>query len=95
VGARSDRDGGLTDIGRIVLDAWVFGILPETDDCAGWDASRIDQLYARVSEAWEPYGRLPSRLPPALRQRHTHLYAQAVQQAREQGWNPELGDDDN
>ncbi len=40
------------------------------------------------------YAGLPSRLPPDLQQRHTDLYAQATQSAREKGWNPELGDDE-
>ncbi len=39
------QDGhGITVLGRIVLDAWVFGLLPRDEDCAGWDMARIQQL---------------------------------------------------
>ena len=57
-----------------------------------WTGSRL--VYEKVCTAWEPYGSLASRLPPELRERHAHIYAAAIQRAREQGWNPELGDED-
>jgi hypothetical protein len=41
-----------------------------------------------------PYGLLASRLPPELRERHARIYAAAVVRAREEGWNPELDDED-
>lgn len=28
---------GITMLGRIVLDAWLFGLIPREEDCAGWD----------------------------------------------------------
>jgi hypothetical protein len=74
---------GLSPTGNIIRDAWVFGILPESET-----------IYERVSTAWEPFGSLASRLPPELRERHARIYSEAIQRAREQGWNPELGDDD-
>jgi len=37
---------------------------------------------------------LPRRLPPDLRQRHKAFYDRAMQSAREEGWDPELGDDE-
>ena len=52
VGIDQDENGGLTHIGRIVLDAWVFGILPESEKCAGWDAAQIQNLYEKVYSAW-------------------------------------------
>lgn len=85
---------GITMLGRIVLDAWVFELLPKTEDCAGWDLPRMQQLMQQVNERWDEYGTLPSRLPPELRERHTELYAWATTRARERGWDPELGDDD-
>ena len=39
VGIDQDKDGGLTNLGRIVRDAWVFGILPETETCSGWSSA--------------------------------------------------------
>lgn len=93
-GIHNDRFGGMTDIGRIIRDAWVFGLLPETETCEGWDYGRIESLYDRVHTAWAPYGHLASRLPPELRARHERIYAAALQRARELGWSPELGEDD-
>ena len=94
VGIDKDINGGMTDTGKIIRDAWVFGLIPETETCAGWSYGRIEQLYDQVSKAWEPYGQLASKLPDDLRERHARIYATAVQGAREQGWNPELDDED-
>ncbi|MGC2165389.1 MAG: hypothetical protein WA632_05185 [Gallionella sp.] len=94
VGINQDTNGGLTHMGRIVRDAWVFGILPDAETCAGWDSARMQNLYEQVYAAWEPYAHLPSRLPDNLRERHTALYAQAITVARDNGWDAELGEDD-
>ncbi len=85
---------GMTVLSRVVLDAWLFGLLPETEDCAGWDLQRMQNLMGEVEREWDKYGNLPSRLPPELRERHTALYKMAVDRAREKGWDPELGDDE-
>ncbi len=94
VGVDRDTHGGMTHMGRVVRDAWVFGILPETESCAGWDAARMQNLYERVYAAWEPYAHLPSLLPDDLRARQARVYAAAIQAARARGWDAELGDDD-
>jgi membrane peptidoglycan carboxypeptidase len=94
VGVEKDTNAGLTHLGRMVRDAWVFGILPETETCAGWSGSEMQNLYEKVHAAWEPYAHLPSRLPDELQQRHTQIYAQAIVSAKNSGWNPELEDDD-
>jgi hypothetical protein len=94
VGVDQDTNGGLTHLGRIVFDAWVFGILQETETCAGWDSARMQKLYEQVYAAWEPYAHLPSRLPEELREKHTRLYAQAIQTARAKGWDAELDEDE-
>ena len=93
VGFNNDKHG-MTQLGRIVLDAWLFGLLPESEDCAGWDLGRMQALMDKVEKEWDKYGNLPSRLPPELRQRHAELYDRAMALARSKGWNPELGDDD-
>ncbi|HYP67984.1 MAG TPA: hypothetical protein VEP67_06970 [Thiobacillaceae bacterium] len=93
VGFRNDKHG-MTQLGRIVLDGWLFGIIPETEDCAGWDLGRMQTLMEKVEIEWDKYGNLPSRLPPELKLRHTDIYARATAVARQKGWNPELGDDD-
>ena len=94
VGIDEDKNGGLTHLGRIVRDAWVFGIIPETETCAGWSSSQMQFLYEKVHAAWEPYAHLPSRLPDDLQQRHAQIYAQAITNAKEKGWDAELDEDD-
>lgn len=94
VGLHDDSHGGMSHLGRIVRDAWTFGLLPETETCAGWSASQMQNLYEKVAQAWEPYANLPSLLPPELRARHTRIYEEAIARAKALGWNPELGEDD-
>ena len=93
-GIDKDPHGAINPTGNIIRDAWVFGIIPETETCAGWTVQGIDALYDKVSVAWQPYGNMVSNLPPELRERHQRIYAAAVRDARSLGWNPELGDDD-
>lgn len=93
-GIDQDKNNGLTHLGRIVRDAWVFGILPETETCKGWDYAKMQNLYEKVYAAWEPYAHLPSRLPEELQNKHTRIYDQAITTAKEKGWNPELNDED-
>jgi hypothetical protein len=85
---------GMTMLGRVVLDGWLFKLIPETEDCSGWNLQRMQGLMSQVEAQWDAYGNLPSRLPDDLRERHSALYARAAARAREQGWDPELGDDD-
>jgi hypothetical protein len=93
-GIDHDRYGGMTDIGKIIRDAWVFGLLPESEGCAGWDYGRLETLYDKVHQAWQQHGHLVSRLPADLRERHERIHGAAVARARELGWSVELGDDD-
>jgi len=93
-GIDKDPKGSMTPTGNIIRDAWVFGIIPETETCAGWTLQGIEALYDKVTEAWAPYGHLASRLPPSLRERHRLIYEAAVQRARAEGWIPELNDND-
>jgi len=85
---------GMTMLGRIVLDAWLFDLILRSEDCAGWDLQRMQQLMDKVNIQWDQYGNLPSRLPPEMLEKHTELYNWAAQRARERGWDPELGEDD-
>lgn len=94
VGILNDHYGGMTPTGTIIRDAWVFGLIPESETCEGWTMDRIQQLYDQVTAAWEPYGHLVSNLPPELRERHARIYEAAVRKARELGWNPDLSDED-
>ncbi len=94
VGIDKDQYGGMTPTGTIIRDAWVFGLIPESETCEGWAMAQIQQLYDRVTEAWEPYGHLVSNLPSELRERHARIYGDAVRRARELGWDPDLSDED-
>ena len=93
-GTDKDLEDGISQTGNIVRDAWVFGILPESETCTGWSIQRIFELYDKVSEAWQPYGHLASQLPDELRQRHKRIYDEAIATARSHGWNPALDDND-
>ncbi len=94
VGVHQDNNNGLTHLGRMVRDAWVLGILAESETCAGWSGEQMQNLYEKVYAAWEPYAHLPSRLPEDLQQRHTRIYDEAIAAAKKQGWSAELEDDD-
>ena len=93
-GIHRDVYGGMTDLGRIIRDAWVLGVLAESETGEGWDRAQFDDLYAKVHAAWEPYGHLASRLPPELRARHERIYNEAVKTAKDMGWSAELDDDE-
>lgn len=93
VGIDRDRYGGMTPTGNIIRDAWVFGILPEAETCAGWDYARIEKLYDQVTDARERYGHRVSNLPPDLRSRHQRIYDDAVKRARDFGWEPDMEED--
>jgi hypothetical protein len=85
---------GMTVLGRVVLDGWLFGLIPESEDCAGWDLQRMQKLMNEVQARWDEYGNLPSRLPSELRERHAQLYDKATERARQRGWDPELDEDE-
>ncbi len=90
MGLDKDRMGGMNATGNIIRDAWVFGLIPETETCAGWTVQGIEALYDKVTQAWEPYGHLASNLPPELQERHGRIYAAAVKRAKAMGWDPDL-----
>ena len=35
IGIDKDTNGGMTHLGRIVMDGWLFGFIPESETCAG------------------------------------------------------------
>ncbi len=84
-GIDEDRFDGMAEMGHVRRGCWVFGLLAEHEDCAGWDRGRIQALYDQVHQAWEEYGYLASRLPPAYRERHICIHHAAVRRAREFG----------
>lgn len=94
VGIHNDIDGGMTDTGKIIRDAWVFGLIPETETCQGWLAQGIEDLWRKVNDEWEKYHFTVRMMPEEMRERYLRIQEEAVQRARAAGWNPELGEDD-
>jgi hypothetical protein len=92
-GIDNDTYAGMTPNGNIIRDAWVFGIIPETERCIGWTRDQIQMLYDKVSAAWEPYGHMVYALPPELSQRHRRIFDEAIASARQRGWEPDMEDD--
>ena len=93
-GIKKDHFGGMTPIGTIIKDAWVFGVLPETEGCENWSHDRLQIIHDKTKTEWDKYGSMVSNLPDDLRRRHAEIYEAATKKAREMGWNPELVDDD-
>ncbi len=89
VGYQEDITYGMTSTVKIILDARVFGLIEEDENCDGWLAAGILALQEKVADAWDKSGFIPSRLPDELRERHTRIYKQAVQDARANGWDPD------
>ena len=93
-GLKNDGNGGMTHFGKMVKDGWVFGIIPDSEDCKGWDSGQMQALSDKICNEWKKYANLPSLLPDGLKQRHAKIYQDAIAYAKEHGWNPDLGDDD-
>jgi len=96
VGIDNDINGGMTSIGKIIRDAWVFELLPETETCEGWNLAGIDALLQKVNAEWDKYGCMVSQLPDELRQRHQKIHDQAISKAKSSGWSgeTETGDEE-
>jgi hypothetical protein len=88
-GIDKDPNGAMNPTGTIIRDAWVFGLIPESETCAGWNTGAIEALYEKVTQAWAPYAHIPSQLPPDLLERHQRIYAAAVERAKTLGWDPD------
>ena len=93
-GIENDDDGGMTAAGRIIRDAWVFDLIPETETCKGWNSAGIDALLQKVNAEWDKYGCLVSHLPPELAERHSRIHGAALETARSAGWSGEVETDD-
>ncbi|MES9869386.1 MAG: hypothetical protein ABW153_04950 [Sedimenticola sp.] len=96
VGINNEINGGMTPIGKIIRDAWVFGLIPETETCEKWNLAGIDSLLQKVNDEWDKYGCLVSHLPPELRERHERIHGEAMEKARAAGWSgeTETGDEE-
>lgn len=94
VGIDKDTDGGMTAAGRIIRDAWAFGIIPETETCAGWNTQRLEDLWTKTHEEWEKYGHQVNQLPGDIRERYLRIQREAFDNARKAGWDASLKDND-
>jgi hypothetical protein len=88
VGIYEDRFGGMTYLGSVVKDGWIFGLIPETETCTGWTQGAMENLADKSQKEWEKYGYRVNDLPDDLRQRHARIHAAAVDRARALGWDP-------
>lgn len=95
IGVDKDVFGGMTAIGKIIRDAWVFGLIDETETCQGWNGAGIDALLDKVNAEWDKYGCLVSHLPPELFERHQKIHNEAMEKARAAGWSGEFETDDD
>ena len=95
VGIDHDVLGGMTTIGKIIRDAWVFELIPETETCEGWNQAGIDALLDKVNVEWDKYGCLVSLLPDDLRERHQRIHDSAIADAKAAGWSGELETQDD
>lgn len=95
VGIDDDSHGGMTPTGKVIREAWIFGLLPEGEGCSGWTPAQVEALWVRVSAEWEKYGFSVAALPDDLRDRFMRIQAEALERARATGWDPEgeLGGD--
>ena len=94
IGIDKEINGGMTTIGKLIRDAWVFGIIPETETCEGWNLAGIDALLDKVNTEWDKYGCLVSHLPEDLKQRHQEIHNVAIEKANAAGWSGEVETDD-
>ena len=94
IGINNDVQGGMTTIAKIIRDAWVFGLIEETETCEGWNFAMVDALLQKVNTEWDKYGCLVSHLPEELFERHQKIHNQALKDAKAAGWGGEHETDD-
>ncbi|MDH5613151.1 MAG: hypothetical protein OEY66_11935 [Gammaproteobacteria bacterium] len=94
VGIDNDINGGMTTIGKIIRDAWVFELIPESETCKGWNLAGVDALLQKLNAEWDKYGCLVSHLPEELFKRHQRIHGDAIAKARNNGWCGELETED-
>ena len=94
VGINNEVSGGMTTIGKIIRDGWVFGLIEESETCEGWNFAGVDALLDKVNTEWDKYGCLVSNLPVELRERHQRIHDKAIADAKAAGWSGEVETDD-
>lgn len=94
VGINNEINGGMTTIGKLIRDAWVFELLDEKETCEGWNLAGVDALLQKVNDEWDKYGCMVSRLPKDLAERHHKFHNEAFQKAKKSGWSGEIETND-
>ncbi len=89
IGLDNEINGGMTSIGKIIRDAWLFELIEANETCEGWNLAGIDALLQKVNTEWDKYGCMVSQLPEPLAKRHHQIYTQAIKKARVAGWSGE------
>lgn len=95
VGIDKDIYGGMTAAGKIIRDAWVFGLIPETETCEGWENTRIETLMHQVDTEWDKYGCMVGALPDDLREKHQRIHGEWLTKAKDAGWSGESETEDD
>jgi hypothetical protein len=90
IGVDQDLNGGMTSIGKIIRDAWVFGLIPETETGEGWTLGQVDALLQQVNTEWDKHGCLVSQLPDDLSILHQRIHGAALRRAKAAGWSGEV-----
>jgi len=95
VGINNEVNGGMTTIGKIIRDAWIFGLIDESETCEGWNFAGVDALLDKVNKEWDKYGCMVSHLPADLFLKHQRIHEQAFIKAKAAGWDgdSEMEDD--
>lgn len=93
VGIHNDMNGGMTDTGKIIRDAWAFGIIDENETCEGWLLAGIEDLWGKVHAEWEKHGFLVNNLPEDVREKYMKIQTKAVASAKTAGWDPDISDE--
>ena len=94
IGLNEDIDGGMTEVGKIIRDAWVFGLLDESETCEGWKLGALDDLLEQVNTEWDKYSCMVSQLPPELFEKHQRIHNAGIVKAKNAGWSGESETDD-
>ena len=94
VGLQNEVNGGMTTIGKIIRDAWVFGLIEESETCEGWNFAGIDALLDKVNKEWDKHGCMVSQLPAELFEKHQRIHGKAMKTAQAAGWSGEAETDD-
>jgi hypothetical protein len=94
IGINNEVNGGMTTIGKIIRDAWVFGLIEESQTCEGWNFAGIDALLDKVNTEWDKYGCLVSNLPTEIFEKHQRIHDKAIEEAKKAGWSGEVETED-